>query len=161
MTWRNKIAYAQVRGMAVRVGKPDRRPSRPAAKEHGRALATWIKSTQRCRIPAFVELQQKIRKHEKHVPNTIEFGLSNARIETINNKIKLLIRIAYGFRDIDAMISLVMLFCSSIEIPRPGNKSIPCKQGLNDIFPVSQKCHRLFQVPRGQEMFSDRRNFWG
>ena len=88
-----------------------------AAKEY---LGKWIKSARHCRIPAFVELQRKIRRHEKHILNTIEFGLSNARIEATNNKIKLLIRIAYGFRDIDTMIGLIMLFCSSIEIPWPG-----------------------------------------
>jgi len=85
-----------------------------------KALVSWVKSAQRCRIPAFVELQRKIRRHEKHILNTIEFGLSNARIEATNNKIKLLIRIAYGFRDINTMIGLIMLFCSSIEIPWPG-----------------------------------------
>ena len=90
-----------------------------AAKEY---LEKWIKSARHCRIPAFVELQRKIWRHEKHILNTIEFGLSNARIEATNNKIKLLIRIAYGFRDVDTMIGLIMLFCSSIEIPWPGRK---------------------------------------
>jgi transposase len=46
------------------------------------------------------------------------------------NKIKLLIRIAYGFRDIDTMIGLIMLFCSSIEIPWPVRMmESPMKQG--------------------------------
>lgn len=49
-------------------------------------------------------------------------GLSNARIEATNNKIKLLLRVAYGFRNIDTMIGLIMPFCSSIEIPWPGRK---------------------------------------
>ena len=75
-----------------------------------------------------MELQKKIRRYEKHILNTIEFGLSNARIEATNNKIKLLIRIAYGFRDIDTMIGLIMLFCSSTEIPWPGRgKKTPVK----------------------------------
>ena len=39
-----------------------------------------------------------------------------------NNKIKLLLRVAYSFRNIDTMIGLIMLFCSSIEIPWPGRK---------------------------------------
>ena len=88
----------------------------------GEYLDKWIRSAQHCRIAAFVELQRKIRRHREHVLNTIRFGLSNARIEATNNKIKLLLRIAYGFRNIDTMISLVMLFCSSIEIPWPGRK---------------------------------------
>lgn len=85
-------------------------------------LDKWIRSAQHCRIAAFVELQRKIRRHREHILNTIRFGLSNARIEAMNNKIKLLLRIAYGFRNFDTMISLVMLFCSSIEIPWPGRK---------------------------------------
>ena len=83
-------------------------------------LDRWIARAQRCRIPAFVELQRKIRRHRQNILNTIRHGLSNARIESMNNKIKLLIRIAYGFRNTDTMIGFVMLFCSPIEIPWPG-----------------------------------------
>ena len=32
------------------------------------------------------------------------------------------LRVAYGFRNIDTMLGLVMLFCSSVEIPWPGRK---------------------------------------
>ncbi len=39
-----------------------------------------------------------------------------------NNRVERLVRIAYGCRDTDTMIGLVMLFCSSIEIPWPGRK---------------------------------------
>ena len=67
------------------------------------------------------ELQRKIRRHREHILNAIRHGVSNARIEALNNKIKLLIRIAYGFRNIDTMISLVMLFCSNIQIPWPSS----------------------------------------
>ena len=39
------------------------------------------------RINAFKELYQKIRRHKKHILNTIRPGMSNARIEATNNKI--------------------------------------------------------------------------
>ena len=84
-------------------------------------LDRWISRSQRSRIPAFVKLQRKIRRNRVFILNTVKLGLSNARIEATNNKIKLLIRIAYGFRNIDTLISFVMLFCSSIEIPWPRN----------------------------------------
>lgn len=90
-------------------------------------LDKWISRAQRCRIPAFVELQRKIRRNRTSILNTIRIGLSNARIEATNNKIKLLIRIAYGFRNIDTLISFVMLFCSQIKIPWPRNNFIPAK----------------------------------
>lgn len=83
------------------------------------ALDKWLAHAQRCRLPSFVELGRKVRRHKDHILNTVRYGLSNARVEATNNKIKLLIRIAYGFHDVDVMIGLIMLFCSSIEIPWP------------------------------------------
>ena len=98
----------------------------------GYCLDRWTSHAQRCRIPAFVELQRKIKRHREHIINAIRYGVSNARIEALNNKIKLLIRIAYGFRNIDTMISLVMLFCSNIQIPWPSsNAQMTINKGLN------------------------------
>ncbi len=39
---------------------------------------------------------------------------SDARIEALNNKIKLIIRRAYGFRNIENLISMIRLACSEI-----------------------------------------------
>ena len=76
-------------------------------------------SFRHCRIESFVKLQRKIMRHKDHILNTIRYGLSNARIEATNNKIKLLIRQAYGFRDVDNMIDMVLLYCSNLKIPLP------------------------------------------
>ncbi|WP_376716037.1 transposase [Enterococcus dongliensis] len=46
-------------------------------------------------------------------------GLSNARIEATNNKIKLLIRTAYGFKNLDNLFALIMLSCSNIKPTLP------------------------------------------
>ena len=101
------------------------------AKTAAACLDKWTSHAQRCRIPSFVELQRKIRRHREHVLNAIRHGASNARIEALNNKIKLLIRIAYGFRNIDTMISLVMLFRSNMRIPWPSsNAPMTIKRGL-------------------------------
>lgn len=43
--------------------------------------------------------------------------LPNARIEAANNKIKLIIRKAYGFREVKNLIDMVMLVCSNLRIP--------------------------------------------
>ena len=79
----------------------------------------FIKWAQHCRIPEFVELQRKIRRHYAAILATLEHRLSNARIEAVNNKIKLTIRMAYGFRNIDNMIDMIMLRCSDIEVQLP------------------------------------------
>lgn len=102
------------------------------AETAAECLDKWTSRAQRCRMPAFVELQRKVRRHREHILNAIRHGVGNARIEALNNKIKLLIRIAYGFRNIDTMISLVMLFCSNIQIPRPSSSApMTINKGLN------------------------------
>lgn len=78
-------------------------------------LIARVKWARHCRIAEFVELQRKIMWHKDHIQNTIRFDVSNARIEANNNKIKLLIRQAYGFRDVNNMIHMVMLYCSELK----------------------------------------------
>jgi hypothetical protein len=48
--------------------------------------------------------------------------MSNARTEAINNKIKLIVRKSYGFRNIQNMIDMVYLVCSDLVIPLPNRK---------------------------------------
>jgi transposase len=73
------------------------------------ALEVWIGWARRCRIPAFVELQRRIVKHRTSILAAIEHGLSNGRIESVNTKIRLITRIAFGFRSPEALIALAML----------------------------------------------------
>ena len=83
------------------------------------SLDAWFKWARHCRISAFVELQKKINRHKQSILNTIDYGLTNARIEAINNKIKLSIRMAYGFRNLDNMMAMIMLRCSDIKVQLP------------------------------------------
>ena len=85
-------------------------------------LKHWLFWVSHSRIPAFKELYKKIRRHKGHILNTIRLGLSNARIEATNNKIKLIIRKAYGFRNIQNMMDMVYLVCSNIRVPLPNRK---------------------------------------
>jgi transposase len=87
-------------------------------------LGSWLDSASRCRIPEFVELSKKIRRHKDRILETIASGLSNARVEAINNKIKVTIRMSYGFRNIDNLIAMVMLRCSNLPFALPGRR--PC-----------------------------------
>ncbi len=73
------------------------------------ALDRWIDWARRCRIPAFVALQHRIVKHQASILAAIDHGLSNGRIESVNTKIRLLTRIAFGFTSPDALIALAML----------------------------------------------------
>jgi len=87
------------------------------------ALKCWLWKASHSRIPEFKELYRKIKRHKEHILNTIRYGMSNARIEATNNKIKLIIRKAYGFRNVQNMLDMVYLVCSDIRIPLPNRKS--------------------------------------
>ena len=90
-------------------------------------LKHWLWWASHSRIPAFKELYKKINRHKEHILNTIRLGLSNARIEATNNKIKLIIRKAYGFRNIQNMMDMVYLVCSDIRVPLPNRKPMLAK----------------------------------
>ena len=89
-------------------------------EEVSAAIDKWRRRAWSCRIPQFVELQRKIKRHKQAIITAITLGLSNARIEATNNKIKLTVRMAYGFRNIDNLISLVLLRCGGLDIRLPG-----------------------------------------
>ena len=92
-----------------------------ASAEEARArLESWLSWACRCRIPEFVELSRKVRRRRDAIVRAVELGVSNARIESMNNKIKLTIRMGYGFRNIDNLIALIMLRCSDLQPQLPG-----------------------------------------
>ena len=86
------------------------------------SLKRWLWWASHSRIPAFKVLYEKIKRHKEHILNTIQLGMSNARIEATNNKIKLIIRKAYGFRNIQNMLDMVYLVCSDLRVPLPNRK---------------------------------------
>lgn len=95
----------------------------PQAEDAGAELKKWYFWATHSRIDAIKKLAYKIRRHESSILNTIRLGLSNARIEANNNLIKLTIRRAFGFRNLNNLISMVMLVCSDLRIPLPNRGS--------------------------------------
>ena len=73
------------------------------------ALDAWIAWARRSRIGAFVDLQRRIAPYRASILAAIAHGLSNGRIESVNTKIRLITRIAFGFRSPQALIALAML----------------------------------------------------
>jgi transposase len=72
-------------------------------------LEGWLAWTARSRIPAFVELGRRIRKNLPGIEAALVHGLSNALIESTNTKLRLLTRIAYGFKEPEHLIALAVL----------------------------------------------------
>ncbi len=86
------------------------------------AIDRWISSARRCRIPAFVKLQRTITKQKDAILISIQHGLSNGRTESVNTKIRLLTRIAFGFKSPHALIALALLSLGGHRPTLPGRK---------------------------------------
>ena len=84
----------------------------------------WLRWAARSRIDAFVELARRMRRYRDDIANTLTYNLTNARVESINTKIRLLTRIAFGFKSHQALLALVMLHLGGYNLTLPGRP--PC-----------------------------------
>ncbi len=89
-------------------------------EEGKRLLDHWLAWARRCQIPAFVQLAKRITKHRASIDASLEHRLSNGLVESTNTKLRLLTRIAFGFKSPEAMIALAMLNLGGYCPPLPG-----------------------------------------
>lgn len=81
------------------------------------AIEAWLSWAQRSRLKPFVRLARTVRKHLDGILAFIASRLTNARLEGMNNKIRLLSHRAYGFHSAEPLIAMVYLCCSKITLP--------------------------------------------
>ncbi len=72
-------------------------------------LKVWLAWASRSKLEAFVELARSIRNHRAAIEAALVHGLTNARVESVNTKIRRLQRVAFGYRDPEALIAMAML----------------------------------------------------
>jgi len=110
--WKNPADLTRrQRGKLARIAEVNRSPYRAyLLKEelwlvfrvkdgHGVALLdAWVSWARRCRIPAFVALAKTVAAHRAGIVAALQHGLSNARVESVNTKLRVLTRLAFGFR---------------------------------------------------------------
>jgi len=73
----------------------------------------------RSRLKPFVRLGRTIRKHRDGILAARSLKLSNARAEAMNNRVKLIVRRAYGFHSANAALALVHLTCGPVTLNLP------------------------------------------
>ena len=83
---------------------------------------SWVAWARRCRIESFVVLQRRIVGHRAQILASIAHGLSNGLIESVNTKIRLITRIAFGFANPDPLIALAMLTLGGHRPALPGRQ---------------------------------------
>ena len=67
-----------------------------------------------------VDVGRKVRRRRDDVLAAVELGIGTGRVEAVNNKIKVAVRMGYGFRNVDNLVSLLMLRCSDVRPAIPG-----------------------------------------
>jgi transposase len=72
-------------------------------------LDTWLAWAARSRIPAFVELGKKVRRHLPGIEAALMNNVSNALVESTNTKLRVLHRMAFGFKEPEHLIALALL----------------------------------------------------
>lgn len=87
--------------------------------EAGELIDRAISRCQRSRLKPFVKFSRTLREHKEGILASIRLGVSNARAEALNTKVRNIIRRAYGFHSAEAAIALVMLACGPIELHLP------------------------------------------
>jgi transposase len=83
-------------------------------------LDHWLAWARRSRLPPLVRLARSIRDHRATIVTTLRFGLSNARVEAVNTRIRLLTRIAFGFHSSTPLIGMVLLALGGLCPALPG-----------------------------------------
>jgi transposase len=83
-------------------------------------LDAWLAWARRSRLPAFVKLAQQVTAHLPGIAAALRYGLSNARTESVNTRIRLITRRAFGFHSPEALIALALLSLGGPCPPLPG-----------------------------------------
>jgi transposase len=64
-------------------------------------LTSWLQKAKTVRIPQIKEFVRLIEKWEPYIRNSLREGCSNSFAEGINTKIRVIQRMAYGYKDFD------------------------------------------------------------
>ena len=82
-------------------------------------LDEWLVWAARSRLGPFVKLARTVRKHAAGILAYLDTKMTNGPLEDINNKLRVIVRRAYGFHSHGALISMLFLCCGGIELAPP------------------------------------------
>ncbi len=83
-------------------------------------LRCWVSWARRCRLAPFVALARTIDANWDQIAAALTHGLSNARIESANTRLRLIMRRGFGFHSPQAVIALGMLSLGGLCPSLPG-----------------------------------------
>jgi len=81
-----------------------------------RFLNGWLRRAMYSKIEQIKKVARMIRNHLDGVLGWVQWQISNGRLEGMNNRIRLLSHRSFGLHSAQALISLVYLCCSGLEL---------------------------------------------
>ena len=91
-------------------------PDPALAAEH---LEAWLAWASRSKLRPFVRLARTIRRHREGILAAIRLGLTNARLEGLNSKVRLISHRSFGFHGPYPLIALIYLCAGGIVVDPP------------------------------------------
>ncbi len=90
-------------------------------EEADRIFTEWYGWARRSQIEPIRRLAQSLRQRWQGIRRFIQLRLTNAIVEGFNSKIRMLSHRAFGFHSADALIAMIRLCCSGIQLEPLGH----------------------------------------
>lgn len=88
------------------------------------ALDGWLAWASRSKLEPFIKLARTIRKHKDDILRYVKLRLTNALVEGINNRMRMVARRSYGFHGAKPLMAMLFLCCGGLTLnpplPHPG-----------------------------------------
>jgi transposase len=82
-------------------------------------LQAWLAWASRSKLKPFIRLARTLRRYRDGILAAIALGLTNARLEGLHSKVRLLSHRSFGFHSAAPLIALIYLCCTGITINPP------------------------------------------
>lgn len=83
------------------------------------ALEHWLAWASRSRLKPFVKAARTVRTHFDGIVAYLHTRCTNALVEGLNTRLRMIARRAYGFHSAEALIAMLFLVCGGIELSPP------------------------------------------
>ena len=75
-------------------------------------MLEWLLTAEEINLPEFRDCVKAFHNWSKYINNSVEYGYTNGFTEGINNKIKVIKRIAFGYRNFNHFRNRILLNCA-------------------------------------------------
>ena len=81
----------------------------------------WFDEVEQSKIQPFMKFAKTVKAHLSGIINFVETKITNAILESINNKIQMAKKRARGYRNTDNFINMIYFLCGKLKFDYPLN----------------------------------------